>query len=103
MHIILKTTLFFVLLLCISFARAERVECPAELKWRFEGYCGKELGKENGAKCPQGGRLTRVHVTGPIMCVSEGKCSGDRIPNSVGVCVDPPNKKPIISLPSSSH
>ena len=96
------TCVMFALLLT-SEVNAEKVECPPTMKWRFEGICGKELKSIKDDKCPQGSKLTQLHVTGPMMCVSEGKCSGGMVPNSVGICVDPPKKKAVPTPANSSH
>jgi len=88
--------LFFTAMACASFSTlAERVECPMGTQWKFEGYCSKEIDPGKADKCPQGSKMTRKYVTGPMLCVADGKCSGSRVPSAVGVCNDPPEiKKP---------
>jgi hypothetical protein len=77
-----------VALLCAS-AHAERVICPANLKWSFSGMqCAKVAGKQE-ASCPAPSSLSKPSVLGPSLCVSSGKCLGGGIPNSVGVCTEP--------------
>jgi hypothetical protein len=99
----LKFTFLSISILIAFNVNAEKVECPPTMKWRFEGFCGKELKSIKDDKCPQGSKLTQLHVTGTMMCVSEGKCSGDMIPNAVGICVDSPKKKSTPPPTSSSH
>jgi hypothetical protein len=77
-----------VALLCAS-AHAERVICPANLKWSFSSMqCAKVAGKQE-ASCPAPSSLSKPSVLGPSLCVSSGKCLGGGIPNSVGVCTEP--------------
>ena len=92
MTTILKFTYLTISILIAFNVKAEKVECPPTMKWRFEGICGKELKSIKDDKCPQGSKLTQLHVTGTMMCVSEGKCSGDMVPNAViGVVSFKPN------------
>ncbi len=80
--------LLAVALLCVS-ARAEKVICPANLKWSFSGMqCAKAAGKQE-ASCPAPSTLSKPSVLGPTLCVSSGKCLGGGNPNSVGVCTEP--------------
>jgi len=80
--------LLVVSLLCVS-ARAEKVICPANLKWSFSNMqCAKVAGKQE-ASCPAPSSLSKPSVLGPSLCVSSGKCLGGGIPNSVGVCTEP--------------
>jgi len=99
----LKLIILFISMLLALKVNAEKVECPPTMKWRFEGICGKELKSIKDDKCPQGSKLTQLHVTGSMMCVCEGKCSGDMVPNAVGACIDPPKKKKNPIPASSSH
>jgi hypothetical protein len=79
--------LLAVSLLCVS-ARAERVICPANLKWSFSGMqCAKVAGKQE-ASCPAPSTLSKPSVLGPALCVSSGKCLGGGEPNAVGICTE---------------
>jgi len=83
--------LLAVILLGVS-ARAEKVICPANLKWSFSGmHCAKIAGKQE-ASCPAPSTLSKPSVLGPTLCVSSGKCLGGGEPNSVGSCTEPVTK-----------
>ena len=77
-------------------ASAEKVSCPPGLSWTFEGYCMRPLDKK-GSACPPGTSLTKVNVTGPMICKGRWKCLSDisKVPNAKGECVDPEEAKPI--------
>lgn len=74
-------------------AQAEMVECPQGLKWTFEGFCKRDIDFMKEPTCPQRSKLSRASVTSPLICVAQGRCSGDNVPNAQGVCVEP-EKKP---------
>ena len=77
-------------------ASAEKVSGPPGLSWTFEGHCTKPLDSK-GSACPPGTTLTRIHVTGPMVCKGRWKCLSDinKVPNANGICVDPEEVKPI--------
>lgn len=79
------------LVLSIGSHAQERVECPKDHHWTFEGYCKKEINKEG--KCPQGSKLTRTAVTAPLICMASGRCPSGTSPNATGMCVKPEKKK----------
>jgi hypothetical protein len=78
-------------------AHAELVECPQGLKWTFEGYCKKDINFMKESACPQRSKLGRASVTGPLICIAQGRCSADYVPNARGVCVEPEVKKRVIA------
>jgi hypothetical protein len=83
--------------LLLSFnAFAEKVLCPPGLSWTFEGYCMRPLDSK-GSACPPGTTLTKVNVTGPMVCKGRWKCLSDlnKVANANGMCVDPEEAKPI--------
>jgi hypothetical protein len=77
-------------------ASAEKVSCPPGLSWTFEGYCMKPIDSK-GSACPPGTTLTKINVTGPMICKGRWKCLSDidKVPNSQGQCVDPSEVKSI--------
>ena len=75
---------------------AEKVSCPPGLSWTFEGYCMRPLDSK-GSPCPPGTTLTKLNVTGSMVCKGRWKCLSDinKVPNVNGQCVDPEEVKPI--------
>lgn len=99
MESVLKNILLSVVLgTCFAgTAHAELVECPQGLKWTFDGYCKKDIDFMKESACPQRSKLSRVSVTSSLICVAQGRCSGDNVPNAKGVCVEPEVKKRVIA------
>jgi hypothetical protein len=50
-----------------------------------------------GSACPPGTTMTKVNVTGPMICKGRWKCLSDinKVPNVNGQCVDPGEAKAI--------
>lgn len=78
-------------------AYAEKVSCPTGLQWTFEGYCIKNFDQKKDKTCPQGSEITKMNVTGPLVCKGPARCLSDSrlIPNAQGLCVEPPEAKAI--------
>ena len=93
----MRVVLCVVVSLLWSFsASAEKVSCPPGLSWTFEGYCMKPVDNK-GSACPPGTTMTKVNVTGPMICKGRWKCLSDinKVPNANGHCVDPGEAKAI--------
>lgn len=85
------------LCLCVAFpAFAGKVVCPEGLKWVFEGYCKLDFDYKKMGSCPQGSKMAKPEVMGPLICYSKGLCPDSTKPNVKGFCVDPDElpKKP---------
>ena len=81
----MRVVLCVVVSLLWSFsASAEKVSCPPGLSWTFEGYCMKPVDNK-GSACPPGTTMTKVNVTGPMICKGRWKCLSDinKVPNVI--------------------
>ena len=94
---VLLHVIFWSLGMSGGMASAELVECPEGLKWTFEGFCKKDINFMKESACPQRSKLGRTSVTSPLICVAQGRCSGDTVPNAKGVCVEPEAKKRVFA------